>query len=263
MKFFYSFLFLLLAALSATGQQLEEYQRKLFVQEGDSLPYRILYPQQFDSSRKYPLVIILHGAGERGKDNEAQLVYGAKLFLEPTNQQQYPAIVVFPQCPKDSYWSNVKIVTNADKSRTFNYQKKVGTPTKAMQALMGLVKELQASSQVEQDQIYIGGLSMGGMGTFEILRRMPGTFAAAFTICGGGHPRGAKAYARTVPLWVFHGEKDRVVPVEKSAIMVEALKKAGGNVKYTVYPGVDHNSWENAFAEPELLPWLYSHRRSK
>ena len=102
---------------------------------------------------------------------------------------------------------------------------------------------------------------MGGMGTFELLRREPNTFAAAFPICGGGHPAIARKFARKVPLWVFHGEKDSVVPVEKSRIMAEAIEKAGGDVKLTIYPGVDHNSWVNAFDEPELLPWLFSHEK--
>ena len=251
----------LFALRAGIAQDLEMYERKLYVSKADSLPYRILYPENFNPAQKYPLVIILHGAGERGNNNESQLVYGAKLFLEPENRQQYPAIVVFPQCPQDSYWSNVNIVRDETGKRTFNYLQAVGEPTKAMHALLGLLKELEKSGAIDKKHRYIGGLSMGGMGTFELLRRQPKKFAAAFPICGGGHPDGVKKYAKRVPLWVFHGEEDSVVPVEKSKIMVEAIQKAGGKVKFTIYPGVNHNSWDYAFKEPDLLPWLFSHEK--
>ncbi|GAA4438536.1 dienelactone hydrolase family protein [Pontibacter saemangeumensis] len=247
------------AAFSAKAQEsLDAYEHKLYIQNNDTLPYRILYPENFDTAKKYPLVLVLHGAGERGHDNEAQLVYGADLFLE--NQQEFPAIVVFPQCPKDSYWSNVHIVPDENGRRTFNFRKG-GKPTAAMENLLGLLEELKDAGQVDEDRLYLGGLSMGGMGTFELLRRKPDTFAAAFPICGGGHPATARKFARKVPLWVFHGEEDSVVPVEKSKIMAAAIAKAGGNVKLTIYPEVDHNSWVNAFDEPALLPWLFSKTR--
>jgi len=247
------------AANSVNAQgDLDAYVRKVYLSGNDTLPYRILYPNNFNPDQKYPLVLVLHGAGERGDNNEAQLAYGAQLFLE--SQEQYPAIVVFPQCPKDSYWSNVNIVPDDTGKRTFNFRKG-GKPTEAMEALLGLLGELKHSGYVNKHHIYIGGLSMGGMGTFELLRRRPNTFAAAFPICGGGSPANAKKYARKVPLWIFHGAEDSVVPVGKSEIMAQAIKAADGDVKLTIYPGVDHNSWDNAFKEPELLPWLFSHQK--
>ncbi|WP_266204699.1 carboxylesterase family protein [Pontibacter kalidii] len=251
---------LLLASITTQAQgELDAYQRKVYVQGNDTLPYRILYPKNFNPKQKYPLVLVLHGAGERGNNNESQLVYGAKRFLE--EQEQYPAIVVFPQCPRDSYWSNVNILPNAQGQRTFNFQAG-GEPTPAMAALMGLLKELRKSGNVDKDRVYLGGLSMGGMGTFELLRRQPRTFAAAFPICGGGAPEAARKYARKVEsIWVFHGEDDGVVPVEHSRVMAGAIKRAGGNVKLTVYPGVNHNSWDYAFKEPELLQWLFSQEK--
>ncbi|WP_276497366.1 prolyl oligopeptidase family serine peptidase [Pontibacter litorisediminis] len=251
---------LLLASISTQAQgELDAYQRKVYVQGNDTLPYRILYPNNFDPKEKYPLVLVLHGAGERGNDNESQLVYGASRFLE--EQEQYPAIVVFPQCPKDSYWSNVDIVTGESGKRTFNFRAG-GEPTKAMDALLGLLKKLRKSGSVEKDRIYLGGLSMGGMGTFELLWRRPKTFAAAFPICGGGASETARKYAKKVEsIWVFHGEEDSVVPVEHSRVMAGAIEKAGGDVKLTVYPGVNHNSWDYAFQEPELLQWLFSQEK--
>lgn len=240
---------------------LDAYERKVFQEGEHNLPYRILYPENFDPKKKYPLVMILHGAGERGDNNESQLVYGAKLFLEPEYRKKYPAIVVFPQCPKGSYWSNVNIVTDESGKRSFSFREETGEPTVAMAALLGLIKELEKSGAVDKKRMYIGGLSMGGMGTFELLRREPKKFAAAFPICGGGHPDGVKKYAKRVSLWVFHGEEDSVVPVQKSQIMVDALRKAGAEVEYTVYPDVNHNSWDYAFVEENLLPWLFSHKK--
>ncbi|TPE44426.1 carboxylesterase family protein [Pontibacter mangrovi] len=253
-------LLLLLANMKVQAQKgLEAYEHKVYVQGNDTLPYRILYPKNFNPDEKYPLVLVLHGAGERGDDNKAQLAYGPELFW--VNQEKYPAIVVFPQCPKDSYWSNVNIVTSENGKRTFNFQKG-GKPTKAMSALLGLLKELEKSGQVDKERMYVGGLSMGGMGTFELLWRKPRTFAAAFPICGGGAPETARKYAKKIGgIWIFHGEEDSVVPVEHSRIMAGAIETAGGDVKLTVYPGVDHNSWDYAFYELELLPWLFSHEK--
>ncbi|RIJ34466.1 carboxylesterase family protein [Pontibacter oryzae] len=253
-------LLLLLASIDAQAQQgeLDAYERKMYTNGNDTLPYRILYPKGFNPSKKYPLVLVLHGAGERGNNNEAQLVYGAKRFLE--EQEQFPAIVVFPQCPKDSYWSNVDIVKDETGERIFNFQDS-GKPTEAMQSLLGLLKQLRKSGYVDKDRVYLGGLSMGGMGTFELLRRKPSTFAAAFPICGGGAPESAKKYAKKVDLWIFHGEVDSVVPVEHSKAMAKSLEEAGSDVKLTVYPGVNHNSWDYAFKEPELLSWIFSHKK--
>ncbi|MDX5437135.1 MAG: prolyl oligopeptidase family serine peptidase [Pontibacter sp.] len=248
---------LLLTTLTVQAQsELDAYERKMYVKGNDTLPYRILYPKGFVPGQKYPLVLVLHGAGERGNNNEAQLVYGAKRFLD--EQDEFPAIVVFPQCPTDSYWSNVDIVKDESGKRTFNFQEG-GKPTAAMRSLMGLLKQLQKSGNIDKDRMYLGGLSMGGMGTFELLRRKPKVFAAAFPICGGGAPETAGKYAEKVnDFWIFHGEVDSVVPVEHSKVMAKAIEQEGGNVRLTIYPGVNHNSWDYAFKEPELLEWLFS-----
>jgi len=246
-----------IVAFAAFAQVNEKFQAKIFNATGTQLPYRILYPKNFDTAKQYPLVLFLHGAGERGSDNLKQLVHGAKLFAADSVMESYPAIVVFPQCPADSYWANIDERKQPDGSRTFDFPAR-SKPTPALRAVMQLVDSLVKLRYVDRSRIYVGGLSMGGMGTFELLARRPKMFAAAFPICGGGNPSNAKRYAKRVKIWVFHGDADNVVPLYHSQRMVDAIKQAKGDVRFTVYPGVGHNSWDNAFAEPELLPWLFS-----
>jgi predicted peptidase len=150
--------------------------------------------------------------------------------------------------------------TNETGKRQFHFQEG-GEPTNAMSALVALVDQMLDKPYINKKQVYVGGLSMGGMGTFEILRRKPKVFAAAFSICGGDNTNNASIYAKKVPMWIFHGGKDNVVPVDHSDVMVAALKEAGAEPKYTIYPNDGHNSWDDAFAEPELIPWLFSHSK--
>ena len=241
------------------AQTTPAYDRGNYIAKGDTLPYRILFPLNFDPAKKYPLLIVLHGAGERGNDNQAQLSHGGDLFLKGPVRQQYPAIVIFPQCPANSFWSNVKVKTDSS-SFTFTFQTDA-PPTKAMHALMAFIDDFLDKPFVNKHQVYVGGLSMGGMGTFEIIGREPKVFAAAFSICGGDNSLNAKKYAKKVPLWIFHGAKDKTVSPDHSIVMVDAIKAAGGDPKFTLYPNDDHNSWDDAFAEPELLPWLFSHTK--
>ncbi|MCJ8212019.1 prolyl oligopeptidase family serine peptidase [Mucilaginibacter sp. RS28] len=248
----------LLQSFVSLAQDLSKFDKGLYVNKKDTLAYRILMPQNFDPTKKYPLVLVLHGSGERGKDNEAQLKFGPKLFLNDTIRQRYPAIVVFPQCPDNSFWSNTEFKRDSVNNKTIFDFKEGGEPTKAMHALLGLIDQLRDKPYVDHDRIYVGGLSMGGMGTFELLRRKPKYFAAAFPICGGDNTVNAKKYARKVPVWIFHGAKDNVVPPDHSIVMVEAIKAAGGTPKFTLYPNDGHNSWDDAFAEPQLVPWLFS-----
>ena len=247
-----------LSEIAAQGS--DAFNRKSFILKKDTLLYRILLPEKFQEDLQYPLLLFLHGAGERGNDNEKQLVHGAKIFLKKENRTEYPAIVVFPQCPKDDFWSNVVRDVSEDGQRNFTFQKG-GKPNPAMKLTMKLIHALKKEPFVDVNRIYVGGLSMGGMGTFEIVGRMPGTFAAAFPICGGGNPDMAKKYARKVPFWIFHGAKDDVVLPKYSEQMVKAIQNHGGEVKLTLYPNANHNSWDAAFAEPELMPWIFSNTR--
>ena len=234
------------------------YTKEQFIKEGDTLNYRMLLPENFDSAKEYPVLFFLYGAGERGNDNEAQLMHGSKLFLKPELRKNFPAIVIFPQCPKNDFWANVKF-GNTKTNERYSFQKG-GKPGKAMNLLMGLLAKFKSEKFTDNDRFYVGGLSMGAMGTFELLRRKPKAFASAFAICGGDHVENVKKYKK-VPLWVFHGGKDTTVPIAKSEIVVNELKRLNGNVKFSIYPEAGHNSWDAAFAEPEFLSWLFSFKK--
>lgn len=251
---------LLLVCYSFVGaaQDLSMYQKKEFTSpQGGTLKYRILFPENYDGEKKFPLVLVLHGAGERGNDNEKQLVHGSKLFLDSLVRKKFPAIVVFPQCPAESYWSSVKI----DRNKTpleldFDYTRPATEP---LSLAIALVEDLIGTEKVDARCVYITGLSMGGMGTFEAVYRNPQLFAAALPICGGGD---TVRYRKVdTPFWVFHGDADAVVDVKYSRAMVNKLKDLNVKAKYTEYPGVNHNSWDNAFAEPKYLKWMFGKRR--
>lgn len=223
------------------------------------LPYRILYPANYDKTKKYPLVLFLHGAGERGNDNEKQLHWGGKMFLNEENRVNFPAIVVFPQCPEESYWGNVIVQRDTfPLTLQFDY---AALPTWPLLAAVDLAKKISREEAVDPGRIYITGLSMGGMGTFEAIYRFPDLFAAAMPICGGGDVPRYDQRVKKTPFWVFHGDADQVVDVNLSRNMVSKLKSLGATVKYTEYPGVNHNSWENAFKEPDFLKWMFTQKR--
>lgn len=247
------FLFLFCTQLMA--QDLSAYQKRVFVKNGDSIPYRLLLPKNYNPSEKYPLLLFLHGSGERGNDNEAQLVHGSSLFLKEDVRNNQKAIVVFPQCAANSSWAKIDVQGDIP-NRGFVFYEDAEV-TKDMLLLEGLLKYLKKNYKLDKNRMYVGGLSMGGMGTFELVKRNPKMFAAAFPICGGANPKISKKLNK-LDWWVFHGDADQVVPEKYSAQMVEAMKDLNINIKYTVYPGVGHNSWDNAFAEPELLSWLFS-----
>lgn len=252
-------LILFMIPIKAGAQSLEEYEYQKFVQGQDTLRYRILYPQDFSETEQYPVMLFLHGAGERGDDNEAQLVHGAKLFLEEKNRENFKAVVIFPQAPKEDYWAKVEV-----KRDTMPFQfdfKNEEKPTKSLHLVMKLMDSVVNQEFVKKDQVYVGGLSMGGMGTYEIIFKKPDMFAGAFAICGGANPEIAKAYPKGFPIWIFHGEKDDVVPPGLSKAMAREINHYGGNAKLSLYPEDNHNSWDSAFAEPYLLEWLFSQRK--
>ena len=245
---------LLLIAFAANAQN--NFEKKTFeTKEGQILPYRILLPKDYKAGKKYPLVVVLHGAGERGTDNEAQMKYGKNVFLDSLNRINFQSIVIFPQCPKESYWSSVKINrSTVPTTFIFDYSAPINWP---LQAVIDLVQSMKR----DKKRTYIMGLSMGGMGTMEAVSRFPKLFAAASPICGGADLSYVNQYAKRVPLWVHHGDADIVVPVRHSRELVKAVQDLGVEIKYSEYPGVNHNSWDNAFKQADLLPWLFSHRK--
>jgi len=229
-----------------------------FMINGYTLPYQVMFPENYDETKAYPLLIFLHGAGERGNDNQKQLTHG-KQFLIDNFQSAYPAIVIAPQCPADSYWANVVRHQLDDKmTLTFGLS---DDATQPMSTLIALINYWLSSGKVDTEKVYAGGLSMGGMGTLELLWRMPRTFAAAFPICGGGDLNKLPLYARSTGVWLFHGGNDSVVPAQNSRDIYKILKESGGDAEYTEYKGVNHNSWDNTFQEKGLAPWLFKHKK--
>jgi len=253
---------LVVASGASFAQNRQLFERQLFIQQDDTLPCRILSPLNFNDKKKYPLIIFMHGSGERGNDNEAQLTWGADLFLDSANRVKFPAFVVFPQCAKDSGWSLTQRNQNKDAKDSLGFVFGTeGAPRQPLQLLMNFIDTLIKNGRVDPSRVYVGGLSMGGFGTYEILWRRPDLFAAAFPICGGGNQTAVKNYAKGLPIWIFHGSEDPAVPVANSRLMYSVLQASKAKVKYTEYPGVGHDSWKNAFAEPELLPWLFSQKK--
>lgn len=238
-------------------ESLRAFQKREFLDDsGNRMPYRILLPIDYDCSKKYPLLIFLHGSGERGNDNEAQLKHGSSLFLQEETRKNFQAIVVFPQCPSGESWSNMESDSTGKWEFPFTQE-----PNKQMKLLSGLLSELKVNNCIDADKIYLGGLSLGAFGTLEWIAREPNQFAAAFPICGGGNTLLTSIYGSKIPTWFFHGDADNVVPASYSRELVKKIKDEKGNVRYTEYPGVGHDSWNNAFKEPELLSWLLENKK--
>ena len=200
------------------------------------MPYRILVPRNYDSTKQYPLHVFLHGIGERGSDNERQLSVGGSRFQVDSVRNKYRAFIVFPQCPSTHYWFSDDILSK----------------------LRSLIDTLSEMYPVKEDRISIGGFSMGAYGTFEMVARNSGLFESAIAISGDGDERDAPLMAKTK--WrIFAGERDDIVPSIKTRNMANALEQAGAIVSFFLYPNADHgHTWVNAFAEPDYFQWLFS-----
>lgn len=245
---------------SLQAQDLSAYQKKTLVRGADTLRYRILYPENYKSSKTYPLIVFLHGAGERGTDNEAQLSHGGALFLKDSLRKQFPAIVIFPQCPPDSFWN--RFTMQMDTTAAFNQSLNRADLTTPERLVKVLMDSLADNKIADKKRIYIGGLSLGGFGTYDLVIHYPNYFAAAFPICGQANLQVYMEKAAGVPVWIFHGALDNVVDPQPDRNLIKALQNAGvKNAKYTEYPNANHNSWDSAFAEPDLLPWLFSFKK--
>ncbi len=247
MVFLSAFIFYV-TAQSVLSQSLR-FSFNKYIDKGDTLNYRQLYPDS-DTLRKYPLVIFLHGSGERGSDNEAQLKWGVMNFATDQNMMLHPALVIAPQCPEKMSWSNFSREKNSTEMQLQS------TPTKPMELLIGLIHQLIKTMPVDSNRIYITGLSMGGYGTYDAIERYPNLFAAAVPVCGGGDVSKATSIAH-IPIWIVHGAEDPAVNPLYSLDMLQALTKAGAHPGFTQYPEVGHFSWLGAYSDPLIMEWLF------
>jgi predicted peptidase len=236
MKIFHGLVVLLLLQLSgfyANAQTTPDYSTfsyETFIHNGDTLRYRMLQPQGYESQKAYPLIVFLHGSGERGTDNAAQLLHGGSLFLKDSLRRAFPAFVIFPQCPPDSMWASMKVKRDST-GKAIERSFSDGTDRQSTPGLLVklLTDSLVKAGKVDSRRLYLGGLSLGGIGTYDILARYPKMWAAAFPICGIGNTGNAVKFKK-VPLWIFHGADDNVVPPIGSRGYYEALKKLGADV---------------------------------
>lgn len=217
----------------------------------DTIPYQLVLPDNFQPGQTYPLMVLLHGSGERGNDNQAQLKHFLPLVNNGVVRKRYPFIYVIPQCPKGQSWSH--LVFKRD-SVVASLPKQATRPAELVYNLVRLVEKTYTT---DPSRRYISGLSMGGFGTLELLNYYPGFFKAAVPICGGAHETHYKSIAKT-PLWIFHGDRDMVVKVAWSRKLVEGLKANKQKAIYTELPGVAHDSWVAAYANPLWLDWLWA-----
>ena len=217
---------------------------------GEAIEFRsqVLPPPVVEQGRRYPLVLFLHGAGERGRDNEKQLEYLPTWMAEPSLRERYPCFLIAPQCRDGERWVDVSW---ADKKSLPQ-----GPPSTDLRAAIALIDHVIAHEPIDPDRVYLTGLSMGGYGTWDLAARQPERFAAILPICGGGDETTAPRLAR-LPIWCFHGDADTVVPVERSRNMIAAVRAAGGCPRYSELPGVGHDSWTPAYRDPAVLQWLF------
>src|SRR5436190_4387622 len=206
------------------------------------LNYLLFLPDGYSatSKKRWPLILFLHGMGERGNDPWKVKVHGPPKVAE--KMSNFPFVVVSPQCPDGQWWSS--------------------------EALIALLDDVVDRYKIDTNRIYLTGLSMGGFGAWSLALEYPERFAAVAPICGGGNPRYPMSYdaarksaLKALPFWVFHGDKDTAVTIDESQRMVDALKKFGCDVKFTIYPGVGHDSWTQTYSNPELYEWFLQHER--
>ena len=225
------YLFLVLH-VPATGEEISE-SFSTAVTKAYKYDYLVILPDNFKLSDKLPLLLFLHGSGERGEDLQLVKKHGP---FKAIQEGQVQTIIVAPQCPKDEWW-------NAE-------------------VLSGLLDEVQKNYPVDESRVYVTGLSMGGYGAWGLAAHDPDRFAAVAPICGGGDPVDAKKLVDT-PVWAFHGDKDTSVALTKGQAMIDSLKEAGGNPKFTVYEGVGHDSWTTTYKDSAFYAWLFAQQREK
>jgi len=219
------------ASGDAAGQQPQVFEEE--VTRTVRFQYLLHLPEDYGKTDKeWPVIVFLHGMGERGDNLELVKKHGPPKIVE--DKTDFPFVVISPQCPDDRWWRTGDLAAFLDR------------------VLGGL--------SIDEDRVYLTGLSMGGFGTWQLACEHPEKFAAIAPICGGGEPALAR-WLKDMPVWAFHGAKDSVVPVERTTQMVEATKKYGGSPKMTIYPEANHDSWTETYENPELYSWFLSHSR--
>jgi predicted peptidase len=215
---------------------------------GETMQYRLFVPRGYDPAKKYPIVLWLHGANGRGSDNLLQIsdgnFLGTHVWTTAENQAKYHAFVLAPQVENTKTWSRPH----------------VNTAPVSLRLALEILDAVEKEHRIDRDREYVAGQSMGGEGVWAVLATSRGRFAAAIALCADGFADQIAPDAK-VPVWIFQGDADPIVAVERAREWVAALKKAGGSPKYTEFPGVGHNVWEKAFADPDVATWLMSHRR--
>lgn len=215
--------------------------------------YRLLTPETVEPGRQYPLVVFLHGAGERGSDNVMQLKYLPAWMAEPALRRKHPCFLIAAQCRMDERWVDVSW---ADKQST----PQAAEPTTDLKAVAAMIDDVMQREPVDPGRVFLTGLSMGGFGAWDLAARMPERFAAVLPICGGGDERTAARIAK-LPIWARHGDADKAVPVERSRSMIAAVEAAGGSPRYTEMAGVGHDAWTPTYRDAAVLDWLFSQQK--
>lgn len=203
--------------------------------------YCLYVPREYSPQKAWPLIVALHGSGERGEDGLLQTEVGIGRAIR-RHADRFPCLVLMPQCAVKSDWR-----TAWEESKD---------------EITAEISQTRKDFRVDPDRTYLTGLSMGGVGTWTYGAEHADAFAALIPICGGGNVNDARKLAQ-VPIWAFHGAEDSTVPPQESRQMVEAVKAAGGNVKYTEYEKVNHNSWDRAYDDPGTIQWLLSQKRTR
>jgi predicted peptidase len=220
--------------------------------ENEEFRYACLNPERVQTGELYPLVLFLHGAGERG-NNPADVLAHFPVLMGGPYRQVYPSFVLSPQCRDEKFWARIHWRDPAGRM--------ADEPGSMMKMVMAILDHSLATLPIDPNRVYLTGLSMGGFGCWELATRRPTTFAAVAPICGGGDPDRV-AILKNVPIWAFHGADDNVVDVIHSRRLIDALRKIGANPRYTEYPHAGHHSWVPAYDRASgLLDWMFAQRR--
>ena len=234
----------------------ETFEYGNFDKLGRNVPYRIHYPVNRDENGKCPAVLFLHGAGERGTDNQLQLRIGLDVALADPESPLHDALIIAPQVARDERW----VETDWDLG---NYRMDELEESIWVKSAVAILREKIEECNVDPERVYIMGISMGGFGTWFTIANYPDLFAAAFPCCGAGDPTKVEIY-KNIPIFTFHGEVDDVVPVTGTREMVEVIKAAGGDkIFYKEYPGVNHWSWDAAYGEREIIDRMFQCKKER